>query len=135
MDDRELEQAMREGLQRRAEDVDTSAPSWSAHRAADAGGDARAERGHRPGGRLAWSPWSRQGWRRRPGGDEPDAGERVGEPQPLPDEWRTEYWHDMSVDVPADWGYGGAPMDDGTGEVVACWPSAMVSADGTRLER
>ena len=64
------------------------------------------------------------------GGDEPDPGERVGEPLPAPEQWRTEYWHDMRVDVPADWGYGGAPMDDGTDDVVACWPSAMVTADG-----
>ena len=132
MDDLELEQAMREGLQHRAEQVDTSAPIVERARAAS-----RRRRGGVVVGLAAASVIAvvaagvAIGGR---GGDEPHPGERVGEPQPLPEQWRTEYWHDMSVDVPADWGYGGAPMDDGTGEVVACWPSAMVGADGRRLE-
>ena len=28
-------------------------------------------------------------------------------------EWRTEAWHDLAVDVPADWGWGTAPIDIG----------------------
>ena len=52
------------------------------------------------------------------------------------DEWRTEYWHDMRVEVPADWGYGGAPMDwEARPTTAACWPIAMVTADGQRLKR
>ncbi len=53
----------------------------------------------------------------------------------MPTDWRTEYWHDMQVDVPADWGYGGAPMDFGGGDTVACYATAMVTADGQRLKR
>ena len=40
----------------------------------------------------------------------------------------------MRVDVPADWGYGGAPQA-GTPETVACGAVAMVSATGERLPR
>ena len=40
----------------------------------------------------------------------------------------------MRVDVPADWGYGGAPQE-GTPETVACGAVAMVSATGERLPR
>ena len=47
-------------------------------------------------------------------------------------EWRTEYWADMKVDVPADWGYGGAPMASG-GDVVSCFPEQMLEADGQRV--
>lgn len=39
------------------------------------------------------------------------------------EEWRTEYWGDIAVDVPADWGYGAAPMEDpfpGAGETITC---------------
>ena len=69
-------------------------------------------------------------------GNDPDEGgsDRVAQPGPLPTEWRTEYWHDMVVDVPADWGYGGAPMESG-GDTVACYATAMVTADGERLKR
>lgn len=44
------------------------------------------------------------------------------------DRWRTELWHDLAVDVPADWGYGGAPFADGS----VCFPSRMVEPDGSR---
>lgn len=47
-----------------------------------------------------------------------------------PEEWRTEYWADVAVDVPADWGYGGAPDESG----VACSPEAMTGPDGAPRE-
>lgn len=62
------------------------------------------------------------------------ASDRVTDPPVLPKGWRTEYWRTIAVDVPADWGYGGAPYLV-TGEpdsLAACAPSAMVRADGTR---
>lgn len=49
-----------------------------------------------------------------------------------PQGWRTEYWHDTAVDVPADWAYGGAPMRGGGGRY-SCHASAMVSAEGDDL--
>jgi hypothetical protein len=29
----------------------------------------------------------------------------------MADDWRTEYWHDVSVQVPADWEWGAGPID------------------------
>ncbi len=48
---------------------------------------------------------------------------------PLPTEWRTELWRGASVDVPADWAYGGAPIEV-DGDTIACAAAAMVSASG-----
>ncbi|MGH3336498.1 MAG: hypothetical protein ACRDOZ_11805 [Nocardioides sp.] len=48
---------------------------------------------------------------------------------PPPTQWRTELWQGVSVDVPADWAYGGAPMES-AGDTVACAAMAMVSASG-----
>ena len=49
--------------------------------------------------------------------------------------WRTEYWRDMQVNVPADWGFGGAPMpgDGMASGAIACGAVALVSASGQRL--
>ena len=63
--------------------------------------------------------------------DDPTSAGRDGDS--LPSEWRVERWGDLEVQVPADWGYGGAPHRSG-GTLVACWPSAMVGPDGSRLE-
>ncbi len=48
-------------------------------------------------------------------------------------EWRTEYWHDVAVDVPADWWYGGGlmPASDGSGPL-ACYPEPIVDPVGGR---
>lgn len=51
---------------------------------------------------------------------------------PLPTQWRTELWRGVSVDVPADWAYGGAPMEV-AGDTIACAAAAMVSASGGRV--
>jgi hypothetical protein len=37
----------------------------------------------------------------------------------LPTQWRTEYWHDISVEVPADWGWGVTPTRVGD-QLVRC---------------
>lgn len=136
MDDRDLEQLLRGGLAAHAEEAGTTAPvvdrvradvgrrrrtRWSAVAAAAAvaviaGGTSVVALG---------------------GGDEPD---RDADLPPAADsqgaadgEWRTEYWADVAVDVPADWGYGGAPHKTG-GSTLACWPTAMVDATGQRVE-
>ncbi len=44
--------------------------------------------------------------------------------------WREESWHGLTVDVPADWGWGTAPMSN---EGYLCGgPGAMVSANGRK---
>lgn len=49
------------------------------------------------------------------------------------DEWRTEYWRDVQIDVPADWWFGGGPYET-MGRPFAC-PAAQatVSPDGRAL--
>jgi hypothetical protein len=133
MDEHELEQVMRDGLQRRAEDADTTAPVVERARAAR-----RRRRGRRAAVVLAAaSVVAVVAAGAVLAGDDPEAGgsDRVAQPGPLPTEWRTEYWRDLKVDVPADWGYGGAPMDLGASDTLACSATAMVGADGTRLKR
>jgi len=143
MDDRELERMMKEGLEQRAATVDesaageilTSARSGSARRswrntavigltAASVAGIALAtlvldDDEIRSGGRDTVGNASTEGPATR---------------------WRTEYWHDTKVDVPADWGWGGAPMPESTdletgnvGDAIDCGASAYVGSDGTRL--
>ena len=51
-----------------------------------------------------------------------------------PEQWRTEHWHDVAVDVPAAWWYGGGPMPDGRGGPIACFPEPIVSPEGDRRE-
>ena len=126
MDDRQLDELVRESLRERAGSVDTSpatvarvSTSSRPHRARwVAGGAALAVAATVTavavvGDRVAV-----------PGGDPPPV---AGEPVPVPPDWRAESWRGLTVSVPPDWGYGGAPMADG----VACFPSAMKAADGS----
>ena len=47
--------------------------------------------------------------------------------------WRTEYWHDVAVEVPADWWYGGGIMRlPHYDQDVVCGWGAMVSPEGDR---
>lgn len=132
MDDRDLESRVRAALERQAGSADVTAPvverarrevaarrrtRWSAAAAAAAvvlvvGGIAVATSGE---DRTA---------------DRPEVVDRSSEPPAPSGRWRTEYWADVAVDVPAEWGYGGAPYDGGT----ACYPEAMVGPDGRRLD-
>jgi hypothetical protein len=136
MDERELEQVVRAGLERRSAEADVTAPvvarvraevgrrrrtRWGVGAAAAAvvlvvGGVAVATRGGDGGAK------------------EPPAVDRsTSDVQPAEvTGMRTEYWGAVAVDVPADWGYGGAPVESG-GDVVACYPEAMVGPDGSRL--
>lgn len=144
MDDRELERLMKEGLERQASSVDESVAGQLV---------ASAQEGS---GRSAWRTTAVMGLAAasvagiafatvalnddeiRSGGRGPDAhGPATGSPVT---EWRTEYWRDTKVDVPADWGWGGAPqpdfVEDGQGPngmVIDCGASAYIGPDGTRF--
>ena len=136
-EDPELAQRMRVGLESRAREADTTAPVVSRARAA-----ASRRRGARVGGLVAAAVAAvavtvtgfvvdragSPGGVDRPGTVDEPSGEVANGP------WRTEYWRDLRVDVPADWGYGGAPQE-GTPETVACGAVATVSATGERLPR
>ncbi|WP_309649560.1 hypothetical protein [Nocardioides sp.] len=125
MDDAELERAMRDGLERRAALADDSVPVTDRARTA-----ARRRRGGRIAiGLVAASVAavslvgvvldddpSRPSTSASDGGSAADPG-AAG--------WRTEYWADLAVDVPADWGWGSAPP--------VCGPRASRTVDGRRV--
>ncbi|NYJ02034.1 hypothetical protein HNR19_002732 [Nocardioides thalensis] len=134
MHDQELEQVLRAGLAARAEEADTTAPV--------------VDRARADVGRRRRTRWSMVGAAAAvtviaggasvvavTGNEPPDFVplEVDRTPGTADREWRTEYWADVAVDVPADWGYGGAPSS-GRGRV-ACYPTPMVTADGEHLER
>lgn len=88
------------------------------------------------GGGLVVGQWVSADGGQDPAADQASApdSERGADPPGPPEGWRTEYWRAIAVDVPAEWGYGGAPFLI-TGEpdsLASCAPSAMVRADGSR---
>lgn len=111
MDD--LEQLVRDGLRERAGRVDTTAPLVARARRT-----ARRRRGARAVVAAAAAVVVVVGGTAILGGDPRDTSpapapttDGAGTPVPMaPQGWRTEQWHDLAVDVPADWGYGTAPM-------------------------
>lgn len=118
-DDTELERLVRGSLDAHAGEVDTAVPVAARARAA-----ARRRR----------SAWVAAGAaavavaavavvavavdRAQPS-DETDPP-AVGSPTPEPpDGWRTEYWHGLSIEVPASWGWGTTPTRSGD-DLVSC---------------
>lgn len=113
MDERELEQRLRDGLERRAGETDVSAPVVDRARV-----EVSRRRRSRSGivgaaaavvlvvGGVAVATR---------GGDDPAGDSSVADDATTdapPDDvtgWRTEYWGSLAIDVPPDWGYGGAP--------------------------
>jgi hypothetical protein len=123
MDDRDVEQALRAGLGARADEADVTAPvaartrevvarrwrtRWSVGGAAAAvvlvvGSVALLTRGDHESGQEPPSV--------------ADSG--TTEVSPPAAGWRTEYYGGVAVDVPADWGYGGAPLPSARLDVCA----------------
>jgi hypothetical protein len=143
MDDRELERLMKEGLERRASTVDESAAGQlvaSAHRNAAArpwrttavmGLAAASVAG------IAFATVALNDDDIRSGGRDKTNDPATGSPVT---EWRTEYWRDTKVDVPADWGWGGAPSPDivdpesgSNGEPIDCGAMAYIGPEGVRF--
>ena len=131
VDDAELDRLMRDGLERRAAGVDVTAPV--ARQASSA--VRRRNRGWLASGFAAASVAAiaviatLDGTPPEPSDDEP-VGPVVVNPS---GEWRTEYWADMRVDVPANWGYGDVPvlLNGDTGQ---CAAGASKAADGSSLK-
>jgi hypothetical protein len=145
MDDRELERLMKEGLERRAASVDESAGGQlvAAARAGSSRGPWRttAVMGLAAASvaGIAFATVALDDDDIRSGGRGPDTTGDPATGTPVT-EWRTEHWHDIQVDVPADWGWGGAPLPDsvsredgGEGRLLDCGAAAFVGANGARF--
>jgi hypothetical protein len=69
-------------------------------------------------------------------GSDPGADHTATQPTFAPvTEWRAESWHGLTVDVPADWGWGTAPIalsGGGGGPYLCGGPGAMVGSDGRK---
>jgi hypothetical protein len=112
----EVEQLLRDGLRERAGRVDTTAPVVAAARRT-----VRRRRGLRAGLASAVAVAAVVVGAVVLVGTEPGVGpapdvpatEGVDPAVPAGEAWRTEYWHDLAVDVPADWTWGPAPLRTG----------------------
>lgn len=137
MDEREVEQVFRAGLEAKARDAEVTAPVVARARAEVS----RRRRTRRIVGTAAAAAVVLVvvGTAVATSGDERSTTEPpvVSDPAtatlPPDDGLRTEYWGAVAVDVPAEWGYGGAPLASGR-ESVACYPVAMVGPGGQRVE-
>lgn len=126
-EDDELDRLVRASLQRRADGADPTAPV-----AERARGEVRRRRNARMaiGAGVALAVAITGALVSGQDDSSPDPLDRGD--QSLPAEWRTEYWRDLRVEVPADWGYGGAPHQ--SGGLVSCYPEASIGPDGAQLE-
>ena len=131
-DERELERLMKEGLEARAADVDTDVPVADRARASARSSHWRTAAA---AGLVAASVAGVAGGVALLRDDEVDSGGVSADPTEttVVAEWRTEYWHDIQVDVPADWGWGGSPFEenfsdpeyDEEGSLTACAAGAF----------
>lgn len=139
-EDDELAAVFRDGLQRRAQDVDASVDMLRPVTSA-----ARRQRRRRFAvtggvGLVAAALVAAVVVQNTGGASGPDGpkGPQVvdhGQSDSLSTGWRTEYWHDVQVDVPADWGWGTAPITmsfDARTPLLCGGPGAMVRPDGKR---
>ena len=69
-----------------------------------------------------------------PGSERPEAGAGAAGTTSPSGSWRTEHWHDVSVEVPADWWYGGGLMPGDTTGPYACFPEPSVIPEGERSD-
>lgn len=132
MSDAELEQAMRDGLERRAQRADVDVPVADRART-----DVRRRRAGRLTAGLAAAAMVAvaatvvaldRGPDPEPGPAGPGVAIDNGADPDAP--WRTEYWKDMQVDVPDSWGWGGAPPACGVGPSVSSGGQPVESDSG-----
>lgn len=129
MDDDELARVMTRGLQQRGSEVEPAAVSGLVGRARSR---ARRRRRTRVGvvGAVAAvivAPIAYLGLTSPAGEDHRVADRRGTDPAqvpPAPDDWRVESFHDVEVNVPADWGWGGVPSPQ-SGDLLYCGDGAF----------
>ena len=117
--DQELEELFRRELGRQAEAMDVTVPVVSGARATAA----RRRHGQTVlGVAAAVAAVAVTGFVVARGNDsgrsaEPPVADRTSEHPTAVAEWRTEYWHGLQVDVPADWAWGAAPVGSGKDQI------------------
>jgi hypothetical protein len=134
-DETELERVFREGLRRAADRTEVGVPLIARSRAG-----ARTRRRRRWGVASAVVAVVAVAGVTAvvQGGDvaDPTADQTVTQPSFAPvTEWRPESWHGLTVDVPADWGWGTAPISlgDDRGQAYFCGgPGADLGVGGAR---
>jgi hypothetical protein len=117
VNDTELERVLREGLERRAGEADAAVPVAERARAV-------VRRRHRAGLAVGLAAASVAAVVVIAALDSTPPPPIPPEDRPVPagpenDKWRTEYWADVQVDVPADWAWGGSPRRSGR-HLVTC---------------
>ncbi len=117
--DDDLERRVRASLDNHAGEVDTSVPVAARARSA-----ARRHRGRwvAAGAAVAVAAVAVTAVvvdRADPPSSEPPVATASPSQTAMPDGWRTEYWHDVSVQVPADWTWGAGPFRQG-GSTLRC---------------
>lgn len=118
-DDTRLEEAFRAGLQRRADDADTTPDLLGPARAAARGQRRRRFAVTGAVGLAAAALVTAVVVQNAGGSDGPDGTTVLDADEPLPTQWRTEAWHGLQVEVPADWAWGSAPVAS-AGESLRC---------------
>ena len=133
----DLEQAFRDGLRRAGDRADTAVPLAEQARASAA---RRRRNRWAIVGAAAATVVAVAGATTaiRLGSDAPDRRTddvATTTPSVAVTEWRAESWRNLTVDVPADWGWGTAPFDVGAGigDALCGGPGPMVTADGRKL--
>jgi hypothetical protein len=116
-DETNLEEAFRAGLQRHAEDVDTTVDLLGPAHAAARGRRRRSWVAGSVG--LAAAALVTAIVVQQTGESDGPNGTTVLDQGALPAQWRTEAWHGLQVEVPADWAWGSAPVES-TGESLRC---------------
>ena len=135
--DPDLERTFREGLRQAADRAEVGVPLAAR---AHSGATTRRRRRWAVAGTVAATVVAASGAAVAVrSGDHPDrrpAHHAVTQPTVAPvTEWRAESWHGLTVDVPADWGWGTAPVrfgdgDDGDVAYFCGGPGADVGVDG-----
>jgi hypothetical protein len=140
MQERELEQAFREGLATLGEEAGTTAPT--VRQVVDRARDGAGRRHRRSGWAVGVAAAAvvavvagvvvvRGGGQ---GGPEPSpaTSSRAIEAPEVPAGYRLELWHGVGLYVPALWAWGASPISTARGDVVQCDSGEVVLADGSR---
>lgn len=118
-DDTSLEETFRAGLQRKADDADTTGDLLGPARVAARGRQRRRLLVTGAVGLAAAALVTAVVLQDTDGPDGPDGTTVLDNDEPLPTEWRLEAWHGLQVEVPADWAWGSAPVES-VGESLRC---------------